>query len=366
MLVFITKLWRILRMYDGRYLILPTLLHYFSFWMILIFFESPDAKIIEPINYWYYWSTTVLTIGYGDLSPASSGGRLVTPLFQFSGIVLLTLFLTKGGMWVVDYTSKKRRGLVKTTAKNHILVIGDFNAVRVGELLGNAIYDRKDDGQHDVAVVCCFRNTGDKNPFDGDLTFIHGVMPEYVQAGPNGFTLKTFQAAKAADAHHIYVMTDDDTTAIGIVGALSHLNVKAPVAVLLREKSSEELIPDTKLDLRIILPAQAMLAVREMEDPGAGAAVAELIDVERDESIYSFEVVVDGVREYKTARTAFETIFGDRGILLGIARRNGAGWKTTLRAPAHEAVHAGDRIIYVADADFNQDDIKHFNVTLAS
>lgn len=360
---YLTKYWRIMRRIDVWELVLFTVAHYFLFWWALIMTEASDAKVIEAVNFWYYWATTVLTVGYGDLSPASTGGRFLTPFFQFSGIAILTIAVTKVGSMVIEQFSKKRRGLMPTSAKNHVLILGDFNPVRISELLGNIVFDRKDDGAN-LEIVCCFRNTGDKNPFEGELSQFHGVTPEYLQAGSKGFGVKTLEAANAQHAHHIYVTTDDDTSAIGIIGALSRVVKTASVAVLLREKASAEMVPATNLDIRIILPVQAMLAVREMEDPGSGAAISELLDVENGESIYSLLLNTDAMILFGVAKEVFERLVGSKAILLGTARHEKGNWKPRLRPPMNHELGQGDRLVYIADQDLSEDEVKAINYNI--
>lgn len=68
--------------------------------------------------------TTITTVGYGDLSAATPGGRLVTVVLMYSlGIFLLA---NLAGYWV-DYRAERRekmlRGRWSWNMKGHILIL---------------------------------------------------------------------------------------------------------------------------------------------------------------------------------------------------------------------------------------------------
>jgi voltage-gated potassium channel len=351
---------------EYRVLVLATLAHLFAFYGVLKLFEAPDAVILKPAHYWYYWATTVLTIGYGDLSPQSEWGRIIAPFFEFSGILILAAWLTKAGNGLTDYASKKRRGLMSTKHGEHVLVVGDYHAIRTDTLLSNAILDHLDDGKQ-PKVVGCFRNTGDRNPFTrtGDY---HGIVPEYVQADAT-FNRRALQAANVEGASHIYVMCDEDATAIGIICLLSQFNVSAPVALVLREPASIEMIPECQLRLRVITPVQSALAVREMEDPGTNVVIQELVSTGRTESIHSLcieQAPTNGCGEYSGVKASFERKFGEQALLIGFVRTVGKTDVPHIRPAGNTKMLAGDRLIYIADKDFSEGDERDFNRAVAA
>ena len=54
--------------------------------------EFPTAYL-DGIDDAIWWaSTTVTTVGYGDKSPVTSGGRIVGLVWQFAGVIFLGLF----------------------------------------------------------------------------------------------------------------------------------------------------------------------------------------------------------------------------------------------------------------------------------
>lgn len=350
-----------LQMRSGM-LVLITVTHFFLFWFALGLTEARDARILAPADYWYYWWTTVLTIGYGDLSPQSIGGRIIAPFFEFSGILLLAGWLGKAGNAIVDYESKKRRGLMPTHAHDHLLVIGDYDPVNTRNLLINAVNDAQDDGRVPT-VVGCFRNTGDKNPFLGVNGFGRATL-EYVQTLPSGFTLDTFKKANAEQARHIYVMADDDAMAIGIICMLSHLSIPCRVALILKQESSVAMVPQCNLDLAIIRPVTAALAVREMEDPGTASAIQELLSVGVGHSLYSLRVKTT-VAKYGVASSLLRTLSNGAALPIGFSRQDVEGvWSVRMSPSDYDLVSFNDCLLYIAERDLSDAQMQEFEAKL--
>jgi voltage-gated potassium channel len=68
--------------------------------------------------------TTILTVGYGDLSPSSTGGRLFTIVFLYLiGFALFTTLVGKGINFAVTNREKKERGEIMYERNNHIVII---------------------------------------------------------------------------------------------------------------------------------------------------------------------------------------------------------------------------------------------------
>ena len=357
--------WTLLRRIEAGLLLAASVAHYLLFWVILLMFEAPDAKIIEPINYWYYWATTVLTIGYGDLSPGAPVSRLFAPIFEFVGVLIFAAVLTKAGIWLSDQSSKRRRGLMPTHAKGHIVILGDWDPARTPALVRNILFDREDDGERSY-IVGCFRNTGDRNPFERLASLFKGNLPEYIQANGSGFSREVLGSANVEQASQIYIALEDDAAAIGMVCGLSRLAIKAPVVLMVRDRAISDLLPPVSFDLRIIYPIQATLAVREMEDPGTAQALEHLSDVSVGEAIYSLPVTVQNGTEFLKVGDVFTRMFGDEALLLGFANRRGGSHIPHIRPPKTEVVGNGDRVLYIADRDFSDEQVRAFNLALAA
>ncbi len=72
---------------------LPLLVAVFVFltsWLAMALVEPADNEIADARNYWWYFIVTAATVGYGDLFPTSTAGRLVGAYVIVGGIVTLS------------------------------------------------------------------------------------------------------------------------------------------------------------------------------------------------------------------------------------------------------------------------------------
>lgn len=72
----------------------------------------------------WYTIVTMTTVGYGDFTPKTPGGRVLGTLLMLTGMGLLSLFTATIASILVSQRIKEERGLETITARNHILVCG--------------------------------------------------------------------------------------------------------------------------------------------------------------------------------------------------------------------------------------------------
>ncbi|MGY6528825.1 MAG: transporter substrate-binding domain-containing protein [Cyanobacterium sp.] len=81
-------------------------------------FERKENHQMFPRKYWqgiwesFWWSVvTLVTVGYGDKTPTTAGGRIVATIWMFSGILLISYFTASiSSSMTVDRLDTKIRG----------------------------------------------------------------------------------------------------------------------------------------------------------------------------------------------------------------------------------------------------------------
>ena len=92
-------------------------------WLIRYFggFEQEAKNILDP----FWWAiVTMTTVGYGDLTPDSPGGRLFAVVIMFAGISLVALLTATISSIFVAKRIREDKGLEKVSVTDHMLICG--------------------------------------------------------------------------------------------------------------------------------------------------------------------------------------------------------------------------------------------------
>ncbi len=85
-----------------------------------------------------WWTVvTMTTVGYGDMVPATVGGRLMGFVVMFCGIGLVSTLTGSLASLLVDRRERKRKGLLEVRLNDHVIIIGwnDFSSGLVRTLV---------------------------------------------------------------------------------------------------------------------------------------------------------------------------------------------------------------------------------------
>src|SRR5690349_1580026 len=76
-------------------------LHCLITWQLMT--VAGEEKLVEPTIWFYYYTVTATTIGYGDFSPQTSLGRWIAILWLLPGAVtLFAMFIGKATTGLID------------------------------------------------------------------------------------------------------------------------------------------------------------------------------------------------------------------------------------------------------------------------
>lgn len=120
---------------------------------LLVFFEKDAGSGIDSFsNALWYMVVTLTTVGYGDLYPASTGGKVIGYIYVFASLGILGFIISSISNKVQTMLEEKRLGYRGTDFENHVIFFGwnDFSKL-VAEEVVNAkkqvaiVTERKDD-----------------------------------------------------------------------------------------------------------------------------------------------------------------------------------------------------------------------------
>ncbi|MEN8140561.1 MAG: ion channel [Thermodesulfobacteriota bacterium] len=86
---------------------------------LLVSWLEPDLSLASAI----WWAiVTLTTVGYGDISPATVGGRVIAVILMFSGIGVLGMLSASLAAVLVSKRLRESRGMGKATLDDHIII----------------------------------------------------------------------------------------------------------------------------------------------------------------------------------------------------------------------------------------------------
>jgi voltage-gated potassium channel Kch len=185
----------------------------------VIFANALDLPFLDAL---YFVSTTVTTVGYGDIAlrDASTWVKLVGIVMMFAGAAFIALLFGLFTDWVVSRRLEIVAGRVRVRGSGHIVIAGGGNiGVRVADRLRES--DRR--------VVIIERNADNKNIEALRANGHHVILADAAQDATLGM-------AKVEDSAAMLCLTDSDA-------------VNFQIALLIRARSA-----DVPIIIKVVSP----------------------------------------------------------------------------------------------------------------
>lgn len=91
----------------------------------IVFFEKQHNHAINNLFDALWWSiVTITTVGYGDITPATIGGRVVAILLMAYGVGLIGMFTAAIASSILEKRLREDKGLKPIKEKNHFILCG--------------------------------------------------------------------------------------------------------------------------------------------------------------------------------------------------------------------------------------------------
>ena len=113
-----------LRLHGWRLPLAVALFVFLTSWLAMALVEPAGTGIAAPGTYWWYFLVTSATVGYGDVFPVSTGGRIVGLYVIVGGIVTLTLLFTQLAGALQSVRGRRLRGVVPLDLSDHVVLLG--------------------------------------------------------------------------------------------------------------------------------------------------------------------------------------------------------------------------------------------------
>ncbi|MGX9673845.1 potassium channel family protein [Mycobacterium sp. HM-7] len=286
--------------------------------------QENEMSLLDCI---YYATVSLSTTGYGDITPLTPSARLVNVLVITPMRIAFLIVLI--GTTVETLTTQSRQALKiqrwRSTVRNHTIVVGYGTKGRtaVQAMVGDEV------APGDIVVV-------DENPAALDRARAAGLVTVVGDATKS----EVLRLAGAQHAKSIVVATDKDATAVLVTLTAREVAPKAKIVASAREAENQHLLRQSGADSTVVssetagrllgIATQTPSVVEMVEDlltPDAGFAISER-EVEVKELGGSPRHLTD--------------------IVLGVVRD---GQLLRVDAPEVDALAAGDRLLYIRNAE---------------
>lgn len=289
-----------------------------------------EDKLGESVSFLYWYATTAFTVGYGDLSPQTAGGRLVTAAFVFPGaIAIFTTIVAKSLSELAGFWRRRRSGHGDFSKMTDTILLIGFDPERTPKMIAELHADARG-----ARIVLMTRKAIDEP--DPRVLYVRARSltdpEELARAG-----------APAARRVAIYAATDGDTLAAAL--AVTAINAEAHVVCFFDDGHNAELLRLHCPNVECIAAPGPEMVIRAVQDPGSSRVLSALVShLDRSVTLYSLEW-----REAQpiSFRTAAERFLARNATLLAWQAHRDAEPSFDIRSDAE--ITPGARLFYVAE-----------------
>ncbi|WP_040488940.1 ion channel [Fulvimarina pelagi] len=299
---------------------------------ILLGIVGEDGLTGDVATYIYYYGVTATTVGYGDLSPAGTAGRLIAAFFVIPGaIAIFTAVLGKLLSGISGVWRKRMQGAGDfSTRVGHMIVLG-WQEGASQQLLSMLSGERASD---EALPVLVSRSLA-QNPMSDQIDFVRAER----LADP-----EALERAGISGARGVVVRgeNDDETLAAALVSAT--LNSSIHVVAYFEYQRTAEIAERQAARIETITSLSPELLVRAARDPGSSQVAKLLLSASTADTAFSM-LLPEGRAPIRYGDALIGLRRSCNATLVGVGR---AG-KVDLNCPADDPISSGDTIYYISD-----------------
>jgi voltage-gated potassium channel len=305
-------------------------LHLATSW--LAFWAVGEDKAAALDTFWYFYFVTSTTTGYGDVSPVTVRGRLVTVLWLMpGGIALFTAVITKLVQSVAKVWTRRMRGEGDYSEMERHLVIMGWHPDQTPKLVRVLLADPR----YDHAGIVLVARKLEQNPMPDQIRFVK------VQALPSADGTDRSGARRAAA---VVVMGEDDNEMLAIGLGVGALDPAPRIVAHFQHEAVADLMRAHCPTAECSVSLSVEMLARSAQDPGSSEVQRQIISPIDSPSQFRL-VVPNGAPAFSYGQIfAFFKARHDATVIA--ARREGQ--PIEVNAPSSMSVKGGDCVYFIA------------------
>ncbi|GGO72752.1 ion channel [Nocardioides deserti] len=236
-------------------------------WALMALAED-STDIAEPRQYWWWFLVTASTVGYGDVYPETTGGRLVAAYVVAGGVATLTTVFTHVADRISRAKGRRMRGLTDHDLSGHVVLLG-YTAGRTDRLVQDLLADAAAGGRALDVVLCAWEDQAEVDPLPDDVRthFVRGDLTD----------LDVLRRAAPARAAAILVDARDDNEAVTLTIAAEEVSSGVHTVVTLRDLARRRTIARVDRTVHCVQWHATQMVLEELQDPGIAGVYDELM-----------------------------------------------------------------------------------------
>lgn len=291
-------------------------------------------KVSDGDVFWYFYATTATTVGYGDYSPTTEAGRLITVLWIMpGGIALFTTIIAKVVQLISNRWRKRMRGLASyEDLSGHIVILG-WHGLRSQRMVDHI---RGDASELERKIVLCAADNIE-NPMPDQVRFVRA---------PALNSPDLLRRAAVAHAEYIIALGNDDNETLAAALGASAVNGDAHMVAYFDQRSFADLLRAHCPNVECNVSLSIEMMVRSAQDPGSSRVQRQLLSTLEGPTQFSLKVPDDaGQVNYGVLFSEFKTRHD--ATLFGVAKST-LGDDLILNAPTDHRIDPGTVLYFMA------------------
>ncbi len=225
-------------------------------WFFMMFFEPKGSPIVD--TYWWYYLVTASTVGYGDMTPTTVGGRVVGLVIIFGSVTAFGVLTAQLITFMSNFAAKIRSGTMHLDEEEHVIILG-YNEYKTERIIEELHADPV--LSHATIVLAFDPSQATEDPLPH--------MPEVRPAKGKLSSPILLKRVCATKAHRVIVdgQNDDETLAICLM--VNQLNQTAHIVAALHSLDEyAEKIHLIRPSIECVPTAMVTMIVQATQDPG--------------------------------------------------------------------------------------------------